>query len=86
MPPISKLHPPRDLSVEVADTGELPRQISSRKDQAGSVRRIDAVRLASDLAGEAMVTEKLRDAINAFAKDQLGLRQSIASRLFAASA
>jgi len=86
MPPISKLQPLRDLSVVVADTGELPRQISSRRDQAGSVRRIDAVRLASDLAGEAMVTEKLRDAVNAFAKDQLGLRHSIASRPFTASA
>ena len=69
-----------------ADNGELPRKLSPGKAEAGTFEPIDAARFAADLAGDAMATEKLRDGIAAFAKDLVGLRQTIADRLSAPTA
>ena len=68
------------------DNGELPRKLSPGKAEAISVTAIDAARFAADLADDAMATEKLRDGIAAFAKDLVGLRQTIADRLSAPAA
>ncbi len=64
-----------------ADSGELPRKLSPGKPEAVAAIPIDAARFAADLADDAMATEKLRDGIAAFAKDLVGLRQTIADRL-----
>mgnify|MGYP003537394720 FL=1 len=69
-----------------ADHGELPRKLSPGKAEAGTFEPIDAARFAADLADDAMATEKLRDGIAAFAKDLVGLRQTIADRLSAPTA
>jgi transaldolase len=69
-----------------ADHGELPCRLSPVKVETGTVTPIDATRFAEDLAGDAMATEKLRDGIAAFAKDLVGLRQTIADRLSTPSA
>lgn len=69
-----------------ADQGELPRKLSPGKAEAGTVEPIDAARFAADLAADQMATEKLRDGIAAFAKDLVGLRQTIADRLSAPAA
>ncbi|MDR6842975.1 transaldolase [Pseudoxanthomonas sacheonensis] len=68
-----------------AETGELPRKLSPVKAEANTHAPIDAERLAKDLADDPMATEKLRDGIAAFAKDLVGLRQTIAERLSAAA-
>jgi transaldolase len=64
-----------------AETGELPRKLFPGQAEAGHATPIDAARFAEDLAADAMATEKLRDGIAAFAKDLVGLRQTIAGRL-----
>ena len=64
-----------------AETGELPRKLSPGKAEADTATPIDAARFAEDLAADPMATEKLRDGIAAFAKDLVGLRQTIADRL-----
>jgi transaldolase len=69
-----------------AETGELPRKLSPVKAEANTHASIDAERFAKDLADDPMATEKLRDGIAAFAKDLVGLRQTIAERLSAAVA
>jgi transaldolase len=69
-----------------AETGELPRKLSPVKAEANTHTSIDAERFAKDLADDPMATEKLRDGIAAFAKDLVGLRQTIAERLSAATA
>lgn len=66
-----------------AETGELPRKLSPAKPEANTEAPIDAARFAKDLADDPMATEKLRDGIAAFAKDLVGLRQTIADRLSA---
>ncbi len=66
-----------------AETGELPRKLIAGQAQANNAVPIDAARFAEDLAADAMATEKLRDGIAAFAKDLVGLRQTIAGRLSA---
>ncbi len=68
-----------------AETGALPRRLSPGKAEGGSYTPIDAKRFAEDLAGDAMASEKLRDGIDAFAKDLAGLRNTIAERLSAAA-
>jgi transaldolase len=68
-----------------AETGELPRKLSPSKAEANTHASIDAERFAKDLADDSMATEKLRDGIAAFAKDLVGLRQTIAERLSAAA-
>lgn len=68
-----------------AETGALPRRLSPGKAEGGSYTPIDAKRFAQDLADDAMASEKLRDGIDAFAKDLAGLRNSIADRLSAAA-
>lgn len=68
-----------------AETGDLPRKLSPAKAEAGTHAPIDAERFARDLAADPMATEKLRDGIAAFAKDLMGLRQTIADRLSAAA-
>lgn len=68
-----------------AETGELPRKLSPSKAEADAHAPIDAERFAKDLADDPMATEKLRDGIAAFAKDLVGLRQTIAERLSAAA-
>jgi transaldolase len=65
------------------ETGELPRRLSPGKAETNTAAPIDAARFAHDLAQDAMATEKLRDGIAAFAKDLVGLRQTIAGRLSA---
>ena len=69
-----------------ADHGELPRKLSPGKAEAGTFEPINAARFAADLVEDAMATEKLRDGIAAFAKDLVGLRQTIADRLSAPTA
>ena len=69
-----------------ADNGDLPRKLSPGAVETGAATPIDAARFAADLAADAMATEKLRDGIAAFAKDLVGLRQTIADRLSAAAA
>ncbi|MET0814345.1 MAG: transaldolase family protein, partial [Pseudoxanthomonas sp.] len=67
-----------------AETGELVRKLSPTGAETGTPGThapIDAARFASDLAADPMATEKLRDGIAAFAKDLVGLRQTIAERL-----
>ncbi len=64
-----------------AETGTLPRMLSPGKAEGGTYTPIDAQRFAADLAGDAMASEKLRDGIDAFAKDLAGLRSTIAQRL-----
>lgn len=66
-----------------AETGELPRKLIAGQAEANDAAPIDAARFAEDLAADAMATEKLRDGIAAFAKDLVGLRQTIAGRLTA---
>ena len=66
-----------------AETGELPRRLSPGQAETGIAAPIDAARFAHDLAQDPMATEKLRDGIAAFAKDLVGLRQTIAGRLSA---
>lgn len=66
-----------------AETGELPRKLIAGQAETNDAAPIDAARFAEDLAADAMATEKLRDGIAAFAKDLVGLRQTIASRLSA---
>ena len=66
-----------------AETGELPRKLVAGKAETNDAAPIDAARFAEDLAADAMATEKLRDGIAAFAKDLVGLRQTIAGRLSA---
>ncbi len=66
-----------------AETGELPRKLSPGGADGKHDAPIDAARFASDLAADAMATEKLREGIAAFAKDLAGLRQTIANRLAA---
>ena len=68
-----------------AETGELPRKLSPVKAETNTHAPIDAERFAKDLADDPMATEKLRDGIAAFAKDLVGLRQTIAERLSAAA-
>ena len=69
-----------------ADHGELARKLAPGKAETGAATPIDAARFATDLADDAMATEKLRDGIAAFATDLVGLRQTIADRLSAAAA
>ena len=69
-----------------ADHGELPRKLSPGKAEPGTFEPINAARFAADLVEDAMATEKLRDGIAAFAKDLVGLRQTIADRLSAPTA
>ncbi|HYM86584.1 MAG TPA: transaldolase family protein, partial [Pseudoxanthomonas sp.] len=64
-----------------AETGELPRKLSPVQAEPGTATAINAARFAEDLAADPMATEKLRDGIAAFAKDLVGLRQTIADRL-----
>ncbi|MET0654756.1 MAG: transaldolase [Pseudoxanthomonas sp.] len=66
-----------------AETGDLPRKLSPANAEAHTHAPIDAARFAKDLAEDPMATEKLRDGIAAFAKDLVGLRQTIAERLSA---
>lgn len=66
-----------------AETGELPRKLIAGPAGTNDAAPIDAARFAEDLAADAMATEKLRDGIAAFAKDLVGLRQTIAGRLSA---
>ena len=68
-----------------AETGELPRKLSPGKTEPNIAAPIDAARFAEDLAADPMATEKLRDGIAAFAKDLVGLRQTIADRLSAST-
>ena len=68
-----------------AETGELPRKLSPGKPEPNTDAPVDAARFARDLADDQMATEKLRDGIAAFAKDLVGLRQTIADRLSAAA-
>jgi transaldolase len=68
-----------------AETGELPRKLSPAKPETNAAAPIDAARFAKDLADDPMATEKLRDGIAAFAKDLVGLRQTIADRLSASA-
>jgi len=72
---------PELLEKLEAETGELPRKLSPGKAEAATATPIDAARFAEDLAADPMATEKLRDGIAAFAKDLVGLRQTIADRL-----
>ena len=73
----------RQLGLEKleADTGDLPRKLSPGKVEANTATPIDAMRFAEDLAADPMATEKLRDGIAAFAKELVGLRETIAARL-----
>ena len=66
-----------------AETGELPRKLIAVPAETNHTTPIDAARFAEDLAADAMANEKLRDGIAAFAKDLVGLRQTIADRLAA---
>lgn len=66
-----------------AETGELPRKLSPAKPETNTEAPIDAARFAKDLTDDPMAIEKLRDGIAAFAKDLVGLRQTIADRLSA---
>ena len=68
-----------------AETGELPRKLSPGEASAEAHAPVDAARFAKDLADDPMATEKLRDGIAAFAKDLVGLRQTITERLSAAA-
>lgn len=68
-----------------AETGELPRKLSPGEASAEAHAAVDAARFAKDLADDPMATEKLRDGIAAFAKDLVGLRQTITERLSAAA-
>ncbi|RZA33553.1 MAG: transaldolase [Lysobacteraceae bacterium] len=66
-----------------AETGELPRKLTAGKAESSDAVPVDASSFAADMAADAMATEKLRDGIAAFAKDLVGLRQTIADRLSA---
>ena len=66
-----------------AETGELPRKLTAGKLESSDAVPVDATSFAADMAADAMATEKLRDGIAAFAKDLVGLRQTIADRLSA---
>ena len=64
-----------------AEGGELLRRLSPGKAEGGTFEAIDAAKFAADLAADPMATDKLRDGIAAFAKDLIGLRETIAERL-----
>ena len=64
-----------------AEGGELRRRLSPGKAEGGTFEAIDAAKFAADLAADPMATDKLRDGIAAFAKDLIGLRETIAERL-----
>ena len=64
-----------------AEGGELLRRLSPVKAEGGTFEAIDAAKFAADLAADPMATDKLRDGIAAFAKDLIGLRETIAERL-----
>ncbi|HEY5972558.1 MAG TPA: transaldolase [Pseudoxanthomonas sp.] len=72
---------PELLEKLEADTGDLPRKLSPGKVEPSTATPIDAARFAEDLAADPMAREKLRDGIAAFAKDLVGLRETIATRL-----
>ena len=64
-----------------AEGGELLCRLSPVKAEGGTFEAIDAAKFAADLAADPMATDKLRDGIAAFAKDLIGLRETIAERL-----
>ncbi len=72
---------PELLEKLEADIGDLPRKLSAGGIEANAATPIDAGRFSEDLAADPMATEKLRDGIAAFAKDLVGLRETIAARL-----
>jgi len=64
-----------------ADMGALPRRLSPQPAEAVNVAAIDEATFDADMAADPMATEKLATGIDAFARDLLTLRQSIAARL-----
>lgn len=66
-----------------AQSGMVERKLAPVPAEPAETTPIDASRFTADLAADAMVTEKLRDGIAAFAKDLQALREDIRSRLTA---
>ena len=66
-----------------AETGPLQRRLSPVTAEASSHAPVDAGSFARDMAADAMASDKLREGIDAFARDLAALRQTLAGRLSA---